>query len=499
MKKQAAFLLALALAASTGVSALAEDTSATNQGGNTNIPVTGSFQASDAPADSIKVDIAWENMTFVYTEAEKTWNPATHEYTTKPGGWTWQGTGSTTTTDTQNDEDPSGDSQANPFITLTNHSNVAVNAGFTFTREEGIGTGTVGEFFDENGQNEITALSLDSAVGVDENHPVPTAQLGFHITGDGITKAGKLGTININITKKTTDTPDPTPGDGGDEGDTTPVSVSDEESLVDALNAGKSVQLTGDITLTSQLALSGYTGTIDLDNHTLTLNRKDTARFALWIGYTNCTIQNGTIKGIAALTSLVYIESETSATIKNCTIENTSGKSDSPDALKVVGYSDVTLENCTIKSTVGTNNPAALKVGKDAVVTLKGNTNITCENLEDPCDNLDDTSYGADIICQAGTYNFNPDVFVSDDFKVNKVTDEAGTRWVVSSLMSGGTDGDNPGPGTDDGGNTNPGDNTSGEPGGDNATGDNTPGGENAPGDNTPGGENGNADNGFEE
>lgn len=121
MKKQTAFLLALALAASTGTAVYAEGGSSTN---DTEILVKGTYQAPSSPEDTVSVDIVWEDMTFVYTDPYKdNWDPKTHKYKTQTeGSWAWNGATTTTT-------------QTAPNITVTNHSNTGVKASFAFSSD----------------------------------------------------------------------------------------------------------------------------------------------------------------------------------------------------------------------------------------------------------------------------------------------------------------------------------------------------------------------------
>ena len=84
--------------------------------GSKDIPVTGEYQESAAPATVYSVDITWEGMDFIYQEASKgTWNPETHKYD-NVGKDTWQGTGT---------------------VTFTNHSNAPITAVPSYKAAEG--------------------------------------------------------------------------------------------------------------------------------------------------------------------------------------------------------------------------------------------------------------------------------------------------------------------------------------------------------------------------
>ena len=67
--------------------------------------------------------------------------------------------------------------------------------------------------------------------------------------------------------------------------------VGSFEELKDALSAGGSIKLSGDITTEEALIVSGVTATIDLDGNTLTLGAADNK----FKNATNLTIENGTI------------------------------------------------------------------------------------------------------------------------------------------------------------------------------------------------------------
>lgn len=76
---------------------------------------------------------------------------------------------------------------------------------------------------------------------------------------------------------------------GAEETDVT--TVSNFAELKNALSAGGSIQLTGDITTTEPLITSGVTATINLDGHTLTLGAADNKLN----NATTLTIENGTL------------------------------------------------------------------------------------------------------------------------------------------------------------------------------------------------------------
>ena len=172
MKKILSVILALVIALSLSVTAFA----ATNDGSSpTDITVNGTFVSGTAAGEKISVDIVWEAMDFTYTAASQgTWNPVTHTYegATK-GGW----------------------SNNTPAITVTNHSNVAVNATLGFTADV---DGVIGTFTEVSGTANDNILNLATAEGTEVAN-APTATANFGISGDAINASQKLGTITVTI------------------------------------------------------------------------------------------------------------------------------------------------------------------------------------------------------------------------------------------------------------------------------------------------------------
>lgn len=162
MKKVLSFVLVLAILLSLPATASAETVN--NGTSATTIDVSGTY----APAKKISVTVAWEEMNFTYTAS--VWDPDTHQYT---GSGAWS-------TDTKT-------------ITVTNHSDVAVNATLAFTPEAG--SNVTGAF---TGTGPGNTLSLATAVGT-EVSSAPTASAEFRISGGSITESKKIGTITVTI------------------------------------------------------------------------------------------------------------------------------------------------------------------------------------------------------------------------------------------------------------------------------------------------------------
>ena len=175
MKKLFATLLAVAMLASVSVTAFAAETNHGTQ--DTEITVNGSYVSGAAGSSVISVDIEWEAMNFTYSAtSEGTWNPATHAYDGQTeGGW----------------------SDNTPAITVTNHSNVAVNATLGFTADV---TGVVGTFTEASGTANDNILELATAEGTEVAN-APTATANFGISGAAIDANKTLGTITVTIAK----------------------------------------------------------------------------------------------------------------------------------------------------------------------------------------------------------------------------------------------------------------------------------------------------------
>lgn len=154
---------------------LTENPSTGNGKEKYNIEIVGTYAAGQISDEIISVDVAWDAMDFTYTGASQgTWNPATHTYEgATEGGW----------------------SDNTPAITVTNHSNVAVNATLSFTANV---TGVVGTFTEASGTENDNILNLATAEGTEVAN-APTATANFGISGAAIDANKALGTITVTI------------------------------------------------------------------------------------------------------------------------------------------------------------------------------------------------------------------------------------------------------------------------------------------------------------
>ena len=161
----------------TLIPTLTNSPSTGNGTGKYNIEISGTYTPGAAADEIISADIAWEAMDFTYTGASQgTWNPANHTYEgATEGGW----------------------SNNTPAITVTNHSNVAVNATLGFTANV---TGVVGTFTEVSGTENDNILELATAEGT-AVADAPTATANFGISGAAIDVDQQLGTITVTLAK----------------------------------------------------------------------------------------------------------------------------------------------------------------------------------------------------------------------------------------------------------------------------------------------------------
>ena len=171
MKKLVSMLAVAALTCAMGTTAFAADQDGVGTG-SYNTDVKGTYYAGSSSDVVYSVDIAWTDMSFIYTGAgEGTWDPETHQYSgSSEGAWT-----------------ASDDS-----ITVTNHSNAAVKATAKFEADSGYESTTM-----SFGNNEATVAT---AVGT-EVASAPSATITVTPGGTLAESAngGKIGTITVSI------------------------------------------------------------------------------------------------------------------------------------------------------------------------------------------------------------------------------------------------------------------------------------------------------------
>lgn len=178
MKKALSLALALVMALSLSVCAFAAtDTIDTNGGfktGDVKVNVT-----PDSTAKVYNVTVAWEDLTFTYNFGSKgTWLPGSHSYDTDGTPANWDKTSAT--------------------ITVTNHSNAAVNTTATFAG--GVDTATKFGVTAQISPAVSLATAEGTAVG---SAPSGTYTVSISGTPDNTWAADSndvVGTITVKIT-----------------------------------------------------------------------------------------------------------------------------------------------------------------------------------------------------------------------------------------------------------------------------------------------------------
>lgn len=179
MKKILSSLISFVMVLSMSTTAFAAEGSVTNQGiGEQTIDVTARYTASTSTEPVYSVDIAWDNMTFTYSESGvRIWNPENHTYTANRSG-EWD----KTTAD----------------ITVTNHSNADVTVKLTYTADTANGnTGVTGTLSNAGG---ILAAGAEGKPDEAEQIISTLTVSGIpngNVTADGV----RVGTITVTISK----------------------------------------------------------------------------------------------------------------------------------------------------------------------------------------------------------------------------------------------------------------------------------------------------------
>lgn len=358
MKKTLTFLLAIAMLAMVSITAFA----ATNDGSAaTGIDVNGEFVAADAPADKISVEIKWDEMKFTYTEAQKVWNPKTHQYDQGDGTW----------------------SSEAKNITVSNHSNIGIKAAFTFKGNNGI-----------TGSFDNAELTLSTASGKTLSD-TPSATSKFSVTGGKLTESGKLGTIEVIISKSDVQ------------------GITTEAALKAAIANGGTIEIGSNIILTSAITITKAVE-IDLCGYTIEETNGSMYMFQVSPSGGNLTVKNGTL---VSNESTVMFECFAPLTVVNCTLKGNDYANKSA-IINVNSGCLLTIDNCTFENTSSNNNVKDIK--SNASVTLSGNV------TEDK--GIKFESNGSMTVL-AGTYNFDPTQYV-DASKYRIINN--GTTWTVT-------------------------------------------------------------------
>lgn len=178
MKKKLALVLTLAMVFSLApLSAYANDT-ISGVGGTATHDVTATYVAGSsggAGGTVYSVVIDWGDMAFTYTEEAGVWNPETHQIT-GAGGGIWKATNT-----------------GGNKIKVTNHSNAAVTATFSYT--------PAADYGDIHGSFDKTTLNLATAVDtLVSNAPSGSAALTLSGALASSTPANTtIGTITVTL------------------------------------------------------------------------------------------------------------------------------------------------------------------------------------------------------------------------------------------------------------------------------------------------------------
>ena len=333
------------------------------------ITITGVYQAGTTADEKISVDIVWDAMEFTYAApSQGTWNPAAHAYEgATEGGW----------------------SDNTRTITVTNHSNVAVNATLAFTAAV---DGVVGAFTEASGTENDNILNLATAVGTTVEN-APTATANFGISGTAIDANQKLGTITVTI-KNVIDT---------------------FAELQAAVNAGGTVKLGGNITLGDETLVVGSSVPVILDLNGYTLTSNSNAPIQVQPDVI-CTIKNGTVTNTAEMKAAVF--NCGTLTVQNCTLN-------ANNYFSLYNCCTATVTDSTLNGNYNGNSICNDHAYSDTVtLTLSGTVRM---------DGGVYNQYNASVVTVLpGTYNFDPTSYVdADTYTVNY--NNYDDTWTVAS------------------------------------------------------------------
>ena len=171
----------LALVICVTFTAFAETDTIDQENGTTDITVSGTFESGFVAEEIISVDLSWGSMSFTYYDTDEgEWDEEHHVYEGAYDAY-W---------DCEDDANK---------ITITNHSNTAVEAQLSFAKVEG--SNIVGSFTETAGEANDGVVGLATAVET-AVADAPKADVYFEIQSGSLTSSGTLGTITIKIVNK---------------------------------------------------------------------------------------------------------------------------------------------------------------------------------------------------------------------------------------------------------------------------------------------------------
>ena len=176
MRKITAFALSLVLALSVSVTAFAAESTVTENGGQQDIDVNAKYVNGVATPTKYSVDVEWGAMEFTYTvSGTKTWDAENHQYAVSTSGaWTASGN----------------------EISVTNHSNTGIKAGFAYTKDSAYNAVT--------GTFSANSLTLPTAVGKTTDAAELKGTTALTLGGtlaSGVTDFTKVGTVTVTISE----------------------------------------------------------------------------------------------------------------------------------------------------------------------------------------------------------------------------------------------------------------------------------------------------------
>lgn len=241
MKKLIAILLSVLLVMGmSAVTAIAQ----TSSGADTDISVVGNVNKAPAVATSVSVDVVWDSMTFTYNEGNPgQWSAEEHKYVGVTEGY-WSNDTAT--------------------VSVTNHSNTAIDAELSFTAKI---SGIIGTFTENSGTANDNVLELENAEGLSASN-APTASAEFGIDGVAISSNNTaLGTITVSLETMGTVSGGTTP----DNSSNNVATVGTVEELNELLATGGEVKLTKNYDLGEENAVvtASTTATLDLAGYSI--------------------------------------------------------------------------------------------------------------------------------------------------------------------------------------------------------------------------------------